>query len=46
MLISCFENNYSFDPIRFLDFSNYNISENVRLAWGLNSIKIKRLNNY
>lgn len=38
-LIKCCSNNYHYDPVNNLDFVNYITTKNIRLAWGLDSIK-------
>jgi hypothetical protein len=40
--------NYVYDPVRYLDFSRYNIPKNIRFSWGLYSLDqtyIEGMNN-
>jgi glycosyltransferase involved in cell wall biosynthesis len=45
VFINCSRNNYHYDPVNNLNFSNYITTKNIRLSWGYNSIDCEYKNN-
>ena len=45
LVVNCTDNNYIYDPVRYLNFHNYITSKNIKVSWGLDSIKTNYINN-
>jgi len=45
LVVNCSDNNYKYDPVKYLNFNNYITSKNIKISWGLDSIKSKYNNN-